>query len=159
MTRKLALMIGLAALILLGPGGPARAMPIVKVQSHMQHMPKMRGPKLRPEPGKPETPAAKPGEPPPPQQFHGLMAAAQSDVRTRLGAPDVARAEGSGAMWTYSLPDCALFIFFRMPKGAPADASPRVSGAASGPRVRGQRPLPVNDCIAEAMNRQGGGAS
>ena len=141
------------ALLTLGVGLPARAMPIVMPHMHVQHIPKPRGLKVKPAQSEAARPAA------PPQQFHGLMDAAEADVRIRLGTPDVARAEGSGAMWTYSLPDCALFIFFRAPKGGAPDAPARVSGAASGPRVRGQRPLPVNACIAEAMTRQGGGAS
>ncbi len=83
-------------------------------------------------------------------QFHGLLAASESEVKTRLGAPDVARSEGAGAMWTYRLPDCALFVFFKRPEGQPL----KVSGAASGPRVRGRTPPPVNECVAEALQRQ-----
>lgn len=82
--------------------------------------------------------------------FHGLLAADEMEVRSRLGAPDVARAEGAGAMWTYRLPDCALFVFFKSPQGQPL----KVSGAASGPRVRGRTPPPVNECVAEALDRQ-----
>jgi hypothetical protein len=136
--------------LLVAAVGVASATPkIVPVARMHQHV---RPPK--PETPKPEIATAKP----PPQQFHGLMAQDRDAVRTRLGAPDVARDEGSGAMWTYRLPDCALFIFFRAPRGGASDVAARVSGAASGPRVRGQRPLPVNECIAEAMNRQGSGA-
>lgn len=91
------------------------------------------------------------GEPGRTPQFHGLLAASETEVKTRLGAPDVARAEGSGAMWTYRLPDCALFVFF---KGIRGEAL-KVSGAASGPRVRGRSPPPVNECVAEALDRQG----
>jgi hypothetical protein len=83
--------------------------------------------------------------------FHGLMGVGEADVTERLGAPDLSRAEGKGAMWTYRLPDCALFVFFRrsVPEGL------RVSGAASGPRTRGRNPPPVNECLTEAMNRRG----
>jgi hypothetical protein len=156
MERKLALGLGAATLaLLIGVGGPMAeatpmAMPIGRV-----HVP--RAPRLHEPRPAPDAATAKSQDKPPPQQFHGLMAQDQTAVRTRLGDPDVARGEGSGAMWTYRLPDCALFIFFKGPKGAP-DAGSRVSGAASGPRVRGQRPLPVNDCIAEAMTRRASGA-
>jgi len=90
----------------------------------------------------------------PPQRFHGLLSADETQVRARIGPPDVARSEGSGAMWTYRLPDCALFVFFRSPKGAAAGEPIRVSGAASGPRVRGRNPPPVNECISQAISRQ-----
>ena len=83
-------------------------------------------------------------------QFHGLLAAGEAEVTSRLGAPDIRRAEGKGAMWTYRLPDCALFVFFRHadPDGL------KVSGAASGPRVRGRNPPPVNECLSEALDRR-----
>ena len=87
-----------------------------------------------------------PGRTPP---FHGLLAATETEVTGRLGAPDLARAEGAGAMWTYRLPDCALFVFFR--RAAPEGL--KVSGAASGPRMRGRNPPPVNECLAEAFER------
>ena len=83
-------------------------------------------------------------------QFHGLLAASETEVKTRLGAPDLARAEGSGAMWTYRLPDCALFVFFRRPAGEPL----KVSGAASGPRMRGRNPPPVNECLSQGFERR-----
>jgi hypothetical protein len=89
-----------------------------------------------------------PGRTPP---FHGLLAASEPEVTARLGPPDLSRAEGSGAMWTYRLPDCALFVFFRR-SGA---ESLKVSGAASGPRMRGRNPPPVNECLAEAFDRRG----
>ncbi len=82
--------------------------------------------------------------------FHGLMSASETDVTARLGKPDVSRAEGSGAMWTYRLPDCALFVFFRR-SGTEAL---KVSGAAAGPRSRGRNPPPVNECVTEALSRR-----
>jgi hypothetical protein len=160
MARNLALILGGAALVLLGQGAslPAWATPMPHIHA-IKTGPKLKAPKAKPPPAAPDTAGAKLVEPPSVgHPFHGLMQAETSEVRTRLGAPDVARGEGAGAMWTYRLPDCALFVFFKAPKHAPADAPARVSGAASGPRVRGQRPLPVNDCIAEAMNRQASGA-
>lgn len=162
MARNLALILGGAALVLLsqGAGSTTRANPLPRLHA-ARVGPRLHPPKVRPGPAKPETAGAKPAlaQHGPDQPFHGLMAADQGEVRTRIGAPDVARSEGAGAMWTYRLPDCALFVFFRGSKHAPADTPARVSGAASGPRVRGQRPLPVNDCIAEAMTRQAGGAT
>src|ERR1041385_8590336 len=62
----------------------------------------------------------------------GLVNATQAQVKARFGEPDVARAEGSGAFWTYRLPDCALFVFFhKAAKGL------RVSSVTAGPRKRG----------------------
>jgi len=83
--------------------------------------------------------------PGPGQAFGGLAALSEAQARARLGAPDIARSEGSGAMWTYRLPDCALFVFFRSAAGQPL----RVSGASAGPRRRGQAPPSVEACIAE----------
>ncbi len=93
-----------------------------------------------------------PGKPAAPRTpaFHGLMSASEAEVAGRLGKPDVSRAEGSGAMWTYRLPDCALFVFFRR-SGAEAL---KVSGAAAGPRSRGHNPPPVNECVTEALGRR-----
>ncbi len=158
MARNLALILGGAALVLLGQSASlaAHANPLPRL--HVARAgPKLRLPKVKPASVKPNTAVVEPHGPG--QPFHGLMAADQGEVRARIGAPDVARGEGAGAMWTYRLPDCALFVFFRTAKNAPADAPARVSGAASGPRVRGQRPLPVNDCIAQAMTRQASAGS
>ena len=78
--------------------------------------------------------------------FGGLLGLDEAGARARLGAPDIARAEGAGALWTYRLTDCALFVFFKKAEGQPM----KVSGAASGPRERGRAPLPVEACIAQA---------
>ena len=83
---------------------------------------------------------------PPAAAFGGLALLSEAELRARLGQPDIARSEGAGAMWTYRLPDCALFVFFRSTAGQPL----KVSGAAAGPRRRGQAPVPVETCIAEA---------
>ena len=75
-----------------------------------------------------------------------LFRATPEGVRARLGDPDVSRAEGKGAFWTYRLPHCALFLFFREgPKGL------RVSGASTGARKRGEAPLGVEACLASAV--------
>ena len=78
--------------------------------------------------------------------FGGLAALNEADARSRLGPPDIARSEGDGAMWTYRLTDCALFVFFR---SAPGQVL-KISGVSAGPRRRGQAPPPVETCIAEA---------
>ena len=155
MARNLALTLGGAIIVLLGQD--ARAAVAAGPLPHL-HIPRPPHAAAKPHAAKPLAQSSAPvsDQPAAAQRFHGLMAADQTEVRARIGAPDVARSEGAGAMWTYRLPDCALFVFFRGPKGAPADAPARVSGAASGPRVRGQKPLQVNDCIAEGMSRQGG---
>lgn len=75
-----------------------------------------------------------------------LMHASGPQVKARLGDPDVARAEGAGAFWTYRLPHCALFLFFHEgPKGL------RVTGASTGPRKRGEPLLDVRACLASAV--------
>jgi len=76
-----------------------------------------------------------------------LLHAGPSAVRERLGAPDVERAEGKGAFWTYRLPHCALFVFFH--DGA---KGLRVAGASTGPRRRGEPVLSVAACIASAAH-------
>ena len=84
-------------------------------------------------------------EPEDDQGLGRLFHAAPSTVRERLGDPDVARAEGKGAFWTYRLPHCALFLFFHDgPKG------PRLAGASTGPRRRGEAQLSVSACLASA---------
>lgn len=75
-----------------------------------------------------------------------LFHAPTSAVRERLGDPDVSRAEGKGAFWTYRLPNCALFVFFHeSPRGL------RVTGASTGPRKRGEPPMTVQQCLATAV--------
>ncbi len=83
-------------------------------------------------------------------EFHGLLSATEAEVASRIGAPDVRRADGLGAMWTYRLPDCALFVFFKKTQADPL----KFYGATSGPRVRGRKPPPVNECLSEAFNRR-----
>src|ERR1700744_3980003 len=58
-----------------------------------------------------------------------LFHASPERVRAKLGDPDVSRAEGAVAFWTYRLPHCALFLFFHQgPRGL------HVTSASTGPR-------------------------
>jgi len=77
-----------------------------------------------------------------------LTNASPEQVRDQLGEPDVARAEGRGAFWTYQLERCALFLFFHDgPNGL------RLAGAATGPRQRGDASISVQACLASAGRR------
>jgi hypothetical protein len=75
-----------------------------------------------------------------------LFHASTGAVRERLGDPDVSRAEGKGAFWTYRLPNCALFVFFHE-----SSRGLRVTGASTGPRKRGEPPMTVQQCLATAV--------
>jgi hypothetical protein len=77
--------------------------------------------------------------------IQALENATQAQVRARFGEPDVARAEGAGAFWTYRLPDCALFVFFRKDGKAL-----RVSGLSAGPRRRGETTPETGVCMASS---------
>ena len=92
--------------------------------------------------------AAAPSSAEPVYTFEGLLGLNQDQARGRLGAPDLAQAAGSGAMWTYRLNDCALFVFFRSDNGQPLT----VSGAAAGQRRRGQSVPTLEACLAAALN-------
>ena len=74
-----------------------------------------------------------------------LVNATQAQVKARFGEPDVARAEGAGAFWTYRLPDCALFVFFhKESKGM------RVSSVTAGPLRRGDATPDAAVCVTAA---------
>jgi len=92
--------------------------------------------------------AAKPRATPASEPQTGLQSltnATQAEVRAKFGEPHVARAEGAGAFWTYQLPDCALFVFFRK------DAKVlKVSGLSAGPRRRGEPAPDAAACIDTA---------
>jgi len=75
-----------------------------------------------------------------------LLGASETGVRAALGEPDVARREDGGALWTYRLPACALFVYFR----AAGREGLRVVGAASGPRRRGDAAPTAEACLAAA---------
>ena len=72
-----------------------------------------------------------------------LLGAGEAEARIRLGEPDVARREAGGAVWTYARPSCALFLYFR-----PEGGRMRVTGAAAGPRRRGEAAPAVEACLA-----------
>jgi hypothetical protein len=88
---------------------------------------------------------AAPAPLPPPPTLRELTSAGETQVRDRLGAPDVARHEDAGAFWTYRYKTCALFIYFRAEDGQPL----KVTGASTGPRRRGQAVLPVDACLTQ----------
>lgn len=73
-----------------------------------------------------------------------LIGAGEAEARIRLGAPDIARREARGAVWTYTRPGCALFLYLRLDAGAL-----RVVGAGVGPRRRGEAAPAVDACLAE----------
>jgi hypothetical protein len=73
-----------------------------------------------------------------------LLGAGEQETRIRLGAPDIARQEAGGAMWTYTRPGCALFVFFK----ASGREGLRVVGANAGPRRRGEAAPAVETCLA-----------
>jgi hypothetical protein len=95
-----------------------------------------------------------PARAPRPLTLAVLTGATQAEARARIGAPDLARAEGAGALWTYRLKDCALLVFFRSRDGGAL----KLSGATSSPRRRDEAPPPVDACLAEAAARRTAGA-
>ena len=68
----------------------------------------------------------------------------EAEVRAKLGEPAVARREDGGAMWTYRLPACALYVYFR----TAGREGLRVSGLSTGPRRRGDVAPGVDACLA-----------
>lgn len=90
--------------------------------------------------------AAQTAAPANPNSTAGLVGKSEAEVRRRLGDPAIARREAGGAMWTYREEACALFVFFK----AQGREGLRVSGAAAGPRKRGQPTLDTDQCIAAA---------
>ena len=147
MVRPIALILGAAALL--------TALPAAARPAHARRPP-AHAAKAKPDaqhaPDTSDRPA-KPAQASSALPLSGLLAASEDDARQRLGAPDLVRAEGQGSMWTYRMDDCALFLFFKGPEGQPM----RVSGAATGPRRRGEPPATVEACIAEAVSAQSSG--
>ncbi|HEX8232436.1 MAG TPA: hypothetical protein VF559_03690 [Caulobacteraceae bacterium] len=72
-----------------------------------------------------------------------LTGADEGVVKGALGVPDIARAEGQGALWTYRFPGCALLVFFRQ-----SGRALRVSGASASDRRTGTA-VEVNACLAQ----------
>ena len=79
-----------------------------------------------------------------PLTLKALLEMDEGAVRARLGEPDVARREDGGAMWTYRLPGCALYVFFR----TAGREGLRVVGASTGPRRHGEAAPDVDACLA-----------
>ena len=145
--RKLVMIL---AALAAAAGSPAAARPRHKTaHMHAARAPVAKTSKTEAHAASSADPALDRDPPGPMPAFGGLAALSEAQARARLGPPDIARSEGAGAMWTYRLPDCALFLFFRA--GAGAGQTLHVSGASAGPRSRGQTPLAVEACIAEAQ--------
>jgi hypothetical protein len=110
--------------------------------------PKKAPPAAEPSIIEPIAPARAPDPPKPrPPSSHELAQASEAQVRARLGAPDVARAEGAGGLWTYRFRSCALLVFFKREEGQPL----HVSGFSAGPRRRGQSSPSVDNCMVQAL--------
>ena len=74
-------------------------------------------------------------------------------VRLLLGEPNVAHAEGAGALWTYRFDTCALMVGFRQ-----SDHGMKVTSLLAGPRQRGRPEPTVVDCLGTgvAAHREAG---
>jgi hypothetical protein len=73
-----------------------------------------------------------------------MLGAGETEARIRLGQPDIARREARGAVWTYTRPGCALFVYLRADEAGDF----RVVGAAAGPRRRGEAAPATDACLA-----------
>lgn len=128
-----------------------RALPIAVLALLLS--PALAAAKPKPKPAEPSiiepvAPARAPEPPKPkPPSSHELAQASEAQVRARLGAPDVARAEGAGGLWTYRFRNCALLVFFKREDGQPL----KVSGFSAGPRRRGQAAPSIDGCMAQAL--------
>jgi hypothetical protein len=90
-------------------------------------------------PRKPERPAGAPAP-----TLAGLLGADETRLRAELGDPDLMRAEGGGALWTYKLQTCAVYVFLSRPK---PNAPWQVKGAQAGPLKRGQAAPDLDGCL------------
>ncbi len=82
----------------------------------------------------------------PVRSFQALIGRDERNLTLALGAPETARDEAGGAMWTYRLPSCALYVFLaRDERGAL-----RVKGGSTGPLRRGAPTPELDACVAEA---------
>ena len=72
------------------------------------------------------------------------MGSDETRLKAELGEPELMRAEGDGALWTYRLPACALYVF--LGRDAPTSAW-KVKGAQAGPLKRGEQAPEVDVCL------------
>jgi hypothetical protein len=87
-------------------------------------------------------PERKPGEPAP--TLAELVGSDETRLKAELGEPELMRAEGDGALWTYRLPACALYVF--LGRDTPTSAW-KVKGAQAGPLKRGEQAPEVDVCL------------
>lgn len=87
-------------------------------------------------------PQRAPGSPAP--TLAGLVGSDEARLKAELGEPELMRAEGDGALWTYRLPGCALYVFLGRDSAASAW---KVKGAQSGPLNRGGTAPDVDVCL------------
>ena len=81
--------------------------------------------------------------------FQNLVGADDAGLKRALGEPETARAEGQGALWTYRLDSCALYVFLARDSAGVL----RVKGGSTGPLVRGAPAPALDACVAEAARR------
>jgi hypothetical protein len=67
-----------------------------------------------------------------------------AQARTMLGAPDVERRDGAGALMVWTTPGCALTLGF---------AGDRLKVVEPGPRRTGDRAPSIAECLAELRAR------
>lgn len=90
-------------------------------------------------------PPSRPAGPAP--TLASLIGADEARLKAELGDPDLMRAEGGGALWTYRLPNCALYVFLSR---AQPSAPWQVKGAQTGPLKRGQTAPEADACLKAA---------
>jgi len=73
----------------------------------------------------------------------------ETRLKAELGEPELMRAEGDGALWTYRLPACALYVF--LGRDTPAGGW-KVKGAQAGPLKRGGAAPEVDVCLKSARS-------
>ncbi|CAN5312932.1 hypothetical protein BH11PSE2_BH11PSE2_00190 [soil metagenome] len=73
-----------------------------------------------------------------------LTGLTEAAAKEKLGAPDVARREAGGALWTYRKEGCVLFVYL-VDKGQGL----QVSGLSTGPRRTGEAAPSVEVCLAQ----------
>jgi hypothetical protein len=73
----------------------------------------------------------------------------RAEIERALGAPDIARNDGAGAMLTYRGQSCALFLVFTSDQRN----AMRLREAHAEPRRAGQTQPNLDQCAAEAAVR------